>query len=90
MARDASRTLIKIKSAKMHNTVVYKDISIERLQQIEEERQQTYADQAYQRWMQQLNVGRLYVDRTLIHNAQSAMREWDSSRFNTTSIVVNP
>ena len=73
----------------MHNTV-YSNISIERLQQIEQEREQTMADVAYQRWMQQLNVGRLYVDRTLIHNAQSAMREWDSSRFNTTSIVVNP
>ena len=71
----------------MHNTV-YSNISIERLQQIEQEREQTMADVAYQRWMQQLNVGRLYVDRTLIHNAQSAMREWDSSRFNTTSIVV--
>lgn len=89
MARDASRTLIKIKSAKMHNTV-YNNISVERLQQIEDERQQTYADVAYQRWMQQLNVGRLYVDRTLQLNAQSAMREWDSSRFRTTSIVVNP
>jgi len=71
----------------MHNTV-YSNISIERLQQIEQERQQTNADVAYQRWMQQLNVGRLYVDRTLIHNAQFAMQEWDSSRFNTNSIVV--
>ena len=71
----------------MHNTV-YNNISVERLQQIEDERQQTYADVAYQRWMQQLNVGRLYVDRTLIHNAQSAMRDWDASKFNPNSIVV--
>ena len=73
----------------MHNTV-YSNISIERLQQIEQEREQTMADVAYQRWMQQLNVGRLYVDRTLIHNAQMAMQDWDASKLNTDVIVVNP
>ena len=76
MARNARWTLIKIKSASM-----YKDISIERLQEIEQERNQTMADKAYQRWMQELRVASMYIDRTPIHNAQHAMQEWDSSRF---------
>ena len=71
----------------MHNTV-YNNISIERLQQIEDERQQTYADVAYQRWIGQLNVGSMYVDRTLVLNAQMAMRDWDAGKFNPNSIVV--
>ena len=73
----------------MYNTV-YSNISVERLQEIEREREVTYADIAYQRWMEQLKVSSLYVDRQLIHNARYAMSEWDSSRFNTDSIVVNP
>ena len=76
MARNARWTLIKIKSASM-----YKDISIERLQEIEQERNQTMADVAYQRWMQELKVASMYIDRTPIHNAQHAMQEWDISRF---------
>jgi|LakMenEpi03Aug12_release.lakeMendotaPanAssembly.Ray.scaffolds.fasta_scaffold4329340_1 hypothetical protein len=76
MARNARWTLIKIKSASM-----YKDISIERLQEIEQERNQTMADKAYQRWMQELKVASMYIDRTPIHNAQHAMQEWDISRF---------
>ena len=76
MARNARWTLIKIKSASM-----YKDITLERLQEIEQERQQTMADVAYQRWMQELRVASMYIDRTPIHNAQHAMQEWDISRF---------
>jgi hypothetical protein len=76
MARNARWTLIKIKSASM-----YKDITLERLQEIEQERNQTMADKAYQRWMQELKVASMYIDRTPIHNAQHAMQEWDISRF---------
>jgi hypothetical protein len=76
MARNARWTLIKIKSASM-----YKDITLERLQEIEQERNQTMADKAYQRWMQELRVASMYIDRTPIHNAQHAMQEWDISRF---------
>ena len=76
MARNARWTLIKIKSASM-----YKDITVERLEQIEQERNQTMADKAYQRWMQELKVASMYIDRTPIHNAQHAMQEWDISRF---------
>jgi hypothetical protein len=76
MARNARWTLIKIKSASM-----YKDITLERLQEIEQERNETMADVAYQRWMQELRVASMYIDRTPIHNAQHAMQEWDISRF---------
>lgn len=60
---------------------MYNNISVERLEQIEQERQHTMADAAYQRWMRDLQVGSMYVDRELIHNARHAMQEWDSTRF---------
>jgi len=60
---------------------MYSNITVERLEQIEAERNQTMADVAYQRWMKELQVGSRYVDRQLALNAQHAMQEWDSSRF---------
>jgi hypothetical protein len=77
MAGDACWTLIKIKSAKM----MYSNITIERLEQIDRERQQTQSDRAYQRWLKELKVGSRYIERTPIHNAREAMSEWDVSRF---------
>ena len=65
---------------------MYNNITVERLEQIEQEREQTMADVAYQRWMKELQVASLYVDRQLIHNAQYAMQEWDSSRFKVPDI----
>lgn len=61
---------------------MYSNITVERLEQIELERHTTMADLAYQRWMQDLRVGSMYIDRQLIHNANHAMQAWDSSRFN--------
>lgn len=83
MAGNARWTLIKINLVKMYNN----NITVERLEQIEQERQQTMADLAYQRWMQELKVASMYVDQTLIWNARQAMQEWDSSRFNTNRIT---
>jgi len=77
MATYASRTLIKIKTAKMYN-----NISVERLEQIERERQQTLSDPLYREWLQALNVSSSYTDQSLIYNARQAMQEWDSTRFN--------
>jgi uncharacterized protein (UPF0128 family) len=65
---------------------MYNNISVERLEQIEREREQTMADVAYQRWMKDLRVGTMYVDRQLIHNAQYAMQDWDTSRFRVPDI----
>ena len=67
---------------------MYNNITVERLEQIEQERERTMADVAYQRWMQDLRVASRYVDRQLIHNAQYAMQEWDSSRFRVPDIKV--
>jgi len=77
MATYASRTLIKIKTAKMNN-----NISVERLEKIERERQQTLSDPLYREWLQALNVSGSYTDQSLIYNARQAMQEWDSTRFN--------
>ena len=70
----------------MHS-IVYKDISIERLHQIEQERNNTIADTRFQQWMKQLNVSRMWIDKTLIHNARQAMQDWDVARFNTDKLV---
>jgi uncharacterized protein (UPF0128 family) len=84
MATYAGRTLIKIKTARQ----MYSNITVERLEQIERERELTMADQAYQRWMKDLQVGSMYVDKILIHNANHAMREWDSTRLNIERITI--
>jgi len=68
---------------------MYSNITVERLEQIEQERNQTMADVAYQRWMKDLQVGSMYVDKTLIHNANQAMQEWDSTRLNIERITIN-
>jgi len=72
--------LSKIKTASMYN------ITIERLEQIDQERNETYADTAYQRWMQDLKVGSMYVDRQSMRNAVDLMQEWDTSRFRVPDI----
>jgi hypothetical protein len=60
---------------------MYHNISAERLEQIQEEREQTMADVAYQRWMKELNVGIMYIDKQPILNARQAMMEWDITRL---------
>jgi len=90
MATYANRTLIrttlvKIKSAKK----MYNNITVERLEQIQRERDLTMADQAYQRWMKDLQVGSRWIDRRLALNAQHAMQEWDSTRLDIDRITIN-
>ena len=53
------------------------NITIERLEQIEAERQQTMNDTSFQKWMKQLNVSRLHVDKTGIVRATEIMKQWD-------------
>ena len=65
---------------------MYKDITIERLEQIDQERNQTYADVAYQRWMRELKVASMWVDRQSMRNAVDLMQEWDTSRFRVPDI----
>lgn len=56
-------------------------IPIERLEQITREREATQSDPLFHKWMQDLNVGRRWLDRTLILNAREAMRDWDITRL---------
>ena len=88
MATYADRTLIRTNLSKIKTAKMYNNITVERLQEIEQERNQTMADLAYQRWMQDLQVGSMYVDRKLIHNAQYAMQEWDSTRLDIERITI--
>ena len=63
------------------NTALLTGLTIERLEQIELDRNQTYADPMYQSWVRELNVSSSWVDNTPIHNAREAMYDWDISRF---------
>jgi hypothetical protein len=63
---------------------MYNDtITVERLEQIEREREETYADQAYQRWMKELRVASMWVDRQPVLNARELMQDWDIRRLRT-------
>lgn len=53
------------------------NVTIERLEQIEAERQQTMNDSSFQAWMKQLNVSRLHVDKTGILRATELMNQWN-------------
>ena len=63
-------------------------VSVERLQEIEQERVQTQSDIQFQTWMTELNVGRMYVDRQPILHAQDAMQDWDIGRLNVARITI--
>lgn len=51
-------------------------ISIERIKEIEQEREQTQSDPEFQSWVTQLNVGRLCINRDGIVKANQMMQDW--------------
>jgi hypothetical protein len=57
-------------------------ISVERLQEIEQERAQTQSDPEFQSWMHELNIGRLCVNREGIVRANLMMQEWKMNSSN--------
>jgi hypothetical protein len=59
-------------------------ISLERLQEIEQERATTQQDPEFQSWMTQLNIGRLCVNRDGIVRANQMMQEWKMNLLNKT------
>ena len=62
----------------MQNTHIveqYKDEN--KILQLEQERQSTMATKEFQQWYKQFNVSRLHIDRTLVHNANTLMQQWD-------------
>jgi hypothetical protein len=52
--------------------------SIERLEQIEQERNETMSDAQFREWLKQLNVSRLYTNNEGILNAKRIMEQWDN------------
>lgn len=57
------------------------NITIERLIEIEKEREQTMADKKFQQWMKKLNVSRLHTDKAGSLKANDLMRQYDLSRY---------
>ena len=57
-------------------------ISVERLQEIEQERAQTQSDPEFQSWMHELNIGRLCVNREGRVRANLMMQEWKMNSLN--------
>jgi hypothetical protein len=57
------------------------NVSVERLQEIENERQQVMLDPNYQNWVKELNVSRSYSDPTPILNARDMMEEYKYSTY---------
>ena len=60
--------------------------TIERLIEIENEREQTIMDKQFQLWMKKLNVSRLYTDKTGVLRANELMDQYDLSKY---KYVVN-
>lgn len=58
-----------------------KTISLERLQEIEQERLQTQMDPNYRRWVKKMNVSRLYINKDGITQANQIMQDWDINKL---------
>lgn len=57
------------------------NISLERLEQIELEREATMADPAYTKWMQELNVSRSYSDPISRINGAELTSQYNYSNY---------
>ena len=53
------------------------NITLERMQQIEQERAQVQSDPEFRKWAEELNVGRMYVDREGAIKANQMMSMWN-------------
>lgn len=56
-------------------------VSLERLQEIERERETTQSDPGYHKWVAELNVSRSYNRHDGIQNARHMMSLWDADRY---------
>jgi hypothetical protein len=61
------------------------NISLERLEQIEREREETQSDPAYHNWIKELNVSRSWSRQDGLHNARHMMGLWDADRYGSTA-----
>lgn len=65
------------------------NITIERLEQIENERTKTFMDPAFRDWLKQFNVSRLCSRQEGIDNARRMMADWDSSKISNAVHTFN-
>ena len=75
------QNLDKEKKVGLINKIKVMNITIERLEQIEKEREQTMIDPNYQKWVQELNVSQSYFDRTAMLNAIDINKQYDYSGY---------
>jgi len=54
--------------------------TVERLIEIEQEREQTQSDPKFQEWMRQLNVSRMNIDKKGLLQAKDIMDQYDYSK----------
>lgn len=59
------------------NTI--ENISIDRLDTIEREREKTMADARFQQWCKDMKIGVMYTDRAGINRANDMMAQWSGS-----------
>ena len=59
------------------NTI--ENISIDRLDTIERERENTMADSQFQQWSKDMKIGVLYTNRAGINRANDIMAQWSGS-----------
>jgi hypothetical protein len=68
--------------------MILEHISLERLEEIEQERATTQSDPEFQSWMIQLNISRMYIDRDInrdgIVRANQMMEEWKMNSLDKT------
>ena len=55
------------------------NISIDRLLQIERERENTMADKRFQKWCKDMRIGIIYTDRSGMQRANDMMSDWSKT-----------
>ena len=53
------------------------NITIERYEQIEQERQQTFSDPGFQKWVEEMKVSRMFINNAGKLNARDMMKDYD-------------
>lgn len=65
----------------MDQSLFMNNVSIERLEEIELERQQTLGDSNFQTWMKELNVSQSYIEPTSLLRAKDIVEQYDYSNY---------
>ena len=63
------------------------NITIERLDTIEKERERTMADENFQQWCKDMKIGVLYHNREGINRANELMAQWSGSMSESEKIT---